>query len=135
MLFVCLGNICRSPSAEAVFKNVVDKAGLAGEFEIDSCGTGGGSSNWYLPGGFRYARQPGTLCIRAARSLRSSSCCGEFRHGAGVVQVGTVCLRGAGTWQPLSAWWGRASRPAMLTPRPPPPRAAATTRATLLTAA
>lgn len=54
VLFVCLGNICRSPSAEAVFQSVVDRAGLAGEFEIDSCGTGGGSSNWYLPGGFSY---------------------------------------------------------------------------------
>lgn len=54
VLFVCLGNICRSPSAEAVFKNVVEQAGLAGDFEIDSCGTGGGSSNWYLPGGFRW---------------------------------------------------------------------------------
>ena len=34
---------------------VVDKAGVADQFDIDSCGTGGGSSNWYLPGGFRQA--------------------------------------------------------------------------------
>lgn len=41
VLFVCLGNICRSPMAEAVFQRQVDSAGLADRFEIDSAGTGG----------------------------------------------------------------------------------------------
>ena len=41
------GNICRSPTAEAVFKKVVDRSGVADEFVIDSCGTGGGSEEWY----------------------------------------------------------------------------------------
>ncbi len=41
ILFVCLGNICRSPSAEAVFTAVVEKEGLSKNFEIDSAGTGG----------------------------------------------------------------------------------------------
>ena len=41
VLFVCLGNICRSPMAEAVFQQRVNEAGLAGQFEIDSAGTGG----------------------------------------------------------------------------------------------
>mmetsp|Transcript_16664 Transcript_16664/g.32855 ORF Transcript_16664/g.32855 Transcript_16664/m.32855 type:complete len:240 (+) Transcript_16664:103-822(+) len=54
VLFVCLGNICRSPTAEAVFTSVVGKAGRSDEFDIDSCGTGGGSSNWYKQGGFSY---------------------------------------------------------------------------------
>lgn len=40
VLFVCLGNICRSPSAEGVFRQVVEKAGLSDRVEIDSCGTG-----------------------------------------------------------------------------------------------
>jgi protein-tyrosine phosphatase len=40
ILFVCLGNICRSPSAEAVFKNLVKRSGVDGQFEIDSAGTG-----------------------------------------------------------------------------------------------
>ncbi len=39
VLFVCLGNICRSPSAEAVFTKSVKDAGLADEIHIDSCGT------------------------------------------------------------------------------------------------
>jgi protein-tyrosine phosphatase len=38
ILFVCLGNICRSPSAEAVMKAMVEKAGLSNVFEIDSAG-------------------------------------------------------------------------------------------------
>ena len=40
VLFVCLGNICRSPMAEAVFRDLVQKEGLAGRFEIASAGMG-----------------------------------------------------------------------------------------------
>lgn len=39
VLFVCLGNICRSPTAEGVFRKLVDEAGLKGHIEIDSAGT------------------------------------------------------------------------------------------------
>lgn len=41
VLFVCLGNICRSPLAEAVFRHQVRQAGLHDRFEIDSAGTSG----------------------------------------------------------------------------------------------
>ena len=41
VLFVCLGNICRSPLAEAVFSEKVRKAGLQEFIAVDSCGTGG----------------------------------------------------------------------------------------------
>ena len=39
VLFVCLGNICRSPMAEFVFKDMVNKKGLADKFYIDSAAT------------------------------------------------------------------------------------------------
>lgn len=39
ILFVCLGNICRSPMAEYVFKDLVDKENLSDDFYIDSAGT------------------------------------------------------------------------------------------------
>lgn len=39
ILFVCLGNICRSPSAEGVFSNLIDKNGLKGKLWCDSAGT------------------------------------------------------------------------------------------------
>jgi protein-tyrosine phosphatase len=41
ILFVCMGNICRSPLAEGIFAHLVDDAGLADRFTIDSAGTGG----------------------------------------------------------------------------------------------
>jgi protein-tyrosine phosphatase len=44
VLFVCLGNICRSPMAEAVFSNLVREAGLDDKIEADSAGTG----DWHL---------------------------------------------------------------------------------------
>lgn len=39
VLFVCMGNICRSPSAEYVFAKYVMDAGLAADFQIESAGT------------------------------------------------------------------------------------------------
>ncbi len=40
VLFVCLGNICRSPTAEGVFHTLVEKRGLGGKVTVDSAGTG-----------------------------------------------------------------------------------------------
>lgn len=42
--FVCLGNICRSPTAEAVMRDLVVREGLASEIEVDSAGTG----DWHV---------------------------------------------------------------------------------------
>ena len=44
ILFVCLGNICRSPAAQAVMQHMVDERGLSDRFYIDSAGTGG----WHI---------------------------------------------------------------------------------------
>ncbi len=44
VLFVCLGNICRSPMAEAIFRSLIKEEGLAGKIEVDSAGTG----NWHV---------------------------------------------------------------------------------------
>lgn len=44
VLFVCLGNICRSPMAEAVFRHLVNQKGLSHVIEVDSAGTG----NWHV---------------------------------------------------------------------------------------
>lgn len=41
VLFVCLGNICRSPMAEGLFLDLIEKEGVADRFEVDSAGTAG----------------------------------------------------------------------------------------------
>ncbi len=41
VLFVCLGNICRSPLAEGVFLHLAQQRDAAARFDVDSCGTGG----------------------------------------------------------------------------------------------
>ncbi|MBB3330048.1 protein-tyrosine phosphatase [Halomonas campaniensis] len=44
VLFVCLGNICRSPTAEGVFRRLLDERGLAHRVHVDSCGIG----DWHV---------------------------------------------------------------------------------------
>ncbi|WP_309091211.1 low molecular weight protein-tyrosine-phosphatase [Domibacillus sp.] len=44
VLFVCLGNICRSPMAEAMFRDLVQKEGLSERIEVDSAAT----SSWHI---------------------------------------------------------------------------------------
>lgn len=44
VLFVCLGNICRSPLAQGVFEHMAEQAGVLGEFTIESCGIG----DWHV---------------------------------------------------------------------------------------
>ncbi|HEY3592715.1 MAG TPA: low molecular weight phosphotyrosine protein phosphatase, partial [Polyangiaceae bacterium] len=42
--FVCMGNICRSPTAEAIFRHLVAERGLGGQIHIESAGTG----HWHI---------------------------------------------------------------------------------------
>ena len=44
VLFVCLGNICRSPLAEGVFRHILDAEGVSDRFKVDSAGTG----SWHV---------------------------------------------------------------------------------------
>ena len=44
VLFVCLGNICRSPAAEAIFQNLINDKSLGNQFTVDSAGTG----SWHV---------------------------------------------------------------------------------------
>ena len=78
VLFVCLGNICRSPTAEGVMRALVRDAGLQESIEVDSAGTG----SWHVgePPDARAtqaARRRGIVLEGAARQVRAGDF-GEF---------------------------------------------------------
>jgi protein-tyrosine phosphatase len=58
LLFVCLGNICRSPTAEGTMRALVQEAGLGRRVQLDSAGTGG----WHV------GEPPDSRAIAAARA-------------------------------------------------------------------
>ncbi|MEE4193262.1 MAG: low molecular weight protein-tyrosine-phosphatase [Halieaceae bacterium] len=58
VLFVCLGNICRSPTAHGIFQAQVEAAGLTDRIAVDSCGTGA----WHV------GEPPDTRATAAARA-------------------------------------------------------------------
>jgi len=77
VLFVCLGNICRSPMAEAVFQQMVEEAGLSGQIEVDSAGTG----SWHVgerahPGTRRILAQHGIQYNGRARQVTAADMAG-----------------------------------------------------------
>jgi protein-tyrosine phosphatase len=70
VLFVCLGNICRSPVAEAVFRDIVTSAGLGDRFDVDSAGT----SDYHIgdgpdPRSAGEAKRRGVTLDHAARQI------------------------------------------------------------------
>ncbi len=71
LLFVCLGNICRSPLAEGVFQHLVREAGTADQYHIESAGTGA----WHVgnlpdPRSRDVARRAGIPLESTARQVR-----------------------------------------------------------------
>ena len=73
ILFVCMGNICRSPTAEGVMRRLLEEAGLADRVEVESAGTGG----WHAgePPDERAtlaARRRGITLAGAARQVRAA---------------------------------------------------------------
>ncbi len=65
ILFVCLGNICRSPVAEGVFAHVAEQAGHGDRFELDSAGTG----SWHVGN----PPDPRSVVAAAARGIDLSN--------------------------------------------------------------
>lgn len=73
VLFICLGNICRSPLAEGVFRALAEERGVADRFHIDSAGTGG----WHVgeppdPRSTDVAREHGIALTGSARRVEAS---------------------------------------------------------------
>lgn len=73
ILFVCLGNICRSPAAEGIMKYLVQKEGLEDDFVVDSAGTYGGHAGELPDPRMREAaRERGYELTHRARQIRES---------------------------------------------------------------
>ena len=73
ILFVCLGNICRSPSAEAVFADILTKSQVLDQFVIDSAGTAGYHIGAKADARMRHhAKQRGIAITSRGRKLESS---------------------------------------------------------------
>ncbi|MEG1623207.1 MAG: low molecular weight protein-tyrosine-phosphatase [Alistipes sp.] len=71
VLFICLGNICRSPAAEEILSSLVYRRHCSADFEIDSAGTyGGHAGNLPDPRMCRIAEQRGYILLHRARQLR-----------------------------------------------------------------
>ena len=73
VLFVCMGNICRSPTAEGVMRRLLDESGLSDRIEVDSAGTGA----WHAgsgpdPRAVAAAAGRGISLTGAARQVRLS---------------------------------------------------------------
>jgi len=95
VLFVCLGNICRSPTAEGVFRRAVEQAGMADDIEIDSCGVG----SWHVGKAPDARAQQAALC----RGIDLSSLCArqlseqdfaEYDYVLGMDQDNVRAIRG-----------------------------------------
>lgn len=74
VLFVCLGNICRSPLAEGIFIHLAHERGVLEQFKIDSCGTG----SWHVgdradPRSIEIGRRNGVKVASVARQINARS--------------------------------------------------------------
>jgi protein-tyrosine phosphatase len=78
VLFVCMGNICRSPTAEGVFRHFVNQAGLAEVIRVDSAGTiGYHSGDPPDPRMSEVAARRGYVLDSIARQVRRSDIAGH----------------------------------------------------------
>jgi protein-tyrosine phosphatase len=71
--FVCLGNICRSPTAEAVMRSLLVATGLTDRIEIDSAGTG----DWHVGRG----RDPRSAAVGERRGSPLTGVARQFERG------------------------------------------------------
>ena len=98
VLFVCLGNICRSPTAEGVFRVAVERAGLAQRIRADSAGLG----DWHV------GSPPDRRAIQAARrrgydltSLRGRQVeVADFRRFGWILAMDETNMRALSDMQP-----------------------------------
>ena len=104
LLFVCMGNICRSPAAEGVMQRLAGKAGLIGQLHIDSAGTGG----WHAgePPDARMTRSAarrGYKLVSRARQVLAS----DFARFDLIVVMDQQNLRDLKAFDPGAGQWSK----------------------------
>ncbi|MCH5237483.1 MAG: low molecular weight phosphotyrosine protein phosphatase [Muribaculaceae bacterium] len=73
ILFVCLGNICRSPAAQGIMQKKIDQAGLQDKFELDSAGLYGGHAGELPDHRMRiHAQRRGYILEHRSRPVKES---------------------------------------------------------------
>ena len=97
VLFVCLGNICRSPVARAIFEDLTTTHGLSAQYAIDSCGTGA----WHVgkPADARsvlVAANHGLNLVHTARQLDPETDFSRFDFLVGMDQANCTTMRELG---------------------------------------
>lgn len=106
VLFVCLGNICRSPMAEAIFRQEVKQAGLEHALAVDSAGTG----NWHIG----LPPHQGTRAILDERRISYEGMLGrQFKPGDFSDFTYIVCMDRSNE-QNVLAWEGAEARQAQV---------------------
>ncbi|MCH2140369.1 MAG: low molecular weight phosphotyrosine protein phosphatase [Phycisphaerales bacterium] len=110
VLFVCMGNICRSPAAEAVFRQQIESRGLGVHFEADSAGTGA----WHAGDG------PDARMVTAAsaRGIRVEGVARQVHHRDLDAFDHIICMDSDNLVQVQSMGQGRAEVSLMLSHHP-----------------
>lgn len=73
ILFVCLGNICRSPAAQGIMQNLLEKENLQDRFEVDSAGLYGGHAGDMPDSRMRiHARRRGYILDHISRPVKTT---------------------------------------------------------------
>lgn len=105
VLFVCLGNICRSPSAEAVFNHLIQKQNVSDDYEVDSAGTSSWhEGEWADPRMKIHAKKRGINLTSISRPVVPST---DFDHFDYIVAMDNDNLRDLKEMAPRKEHWGK----------------------------
>jgi protein-tyrosine phosphatase len=98
VVFVCLGNICRSPAAQGILEQRIEKAGLNGKITVDSCGTAA----------FNIGKSPDPRSIAAAKragyvieqQIARQIDDPDYDHGDYIIAMDRMNLTNVQAWTP-----------------------------------
>ena len=98
IVFVCLGNICRSPSAQGILEKKVAEAGLSDQISVDSCGTAA----------FNVGKSPDPRAIAACeekgydigKQVARQICAEDYDKAAYVIAMDNINMMSVKAWAP-----------------------------------